>query len=299
MERILDPARIEAFAQRSIARVRLPDAAQLFGQRAARLRLLAAAPGQGIGDYLSLMATVAQAQHAASADLKGLAAGASAARGGSVVPPPAAEWRPVLEQVAGTIAGSPDLPAGVREVCARLRASGTEDLEAQAACLLGTQARARDAAAAPFLMSALQVCWTRRAGLLTATAVGTAIAGGCPVCGTLPVASTVRVDHGSQGYRYLHCPLCATEWHMVRVLCTQCQADKGISYHSIEGGAPAIRAEACDNCRSYRKIFYQEQDMGVEPVADDLASLTLDLLMSEAGYHRASGNPLLWQRPDA
>ena len=33
----------------------------------------------------------------------------------------------------------------------------------------------------------------------------------------------------------------------------------------------------------------------VEPVADDLASLALDLLMSEAGFHRGSGNPLLWQ----
>jgi FdhE protein len=56
---------------------------------------------------------------------------------------------------------------------------------------------------------------------------------------------------------------------------------------------------ACDSCRCYRKIFYQEKDMGVELGADDLASLALDLLMSEAGYHRASGNPLLWQRPDA
>jgi FdhE protein len=32
-------------------------------------------------------------------------------------------------------------------------------------------------------------------------------------------------------------------------------------------------------------------------VADDLASLNLDLLLGERGYHRASGNPLLWQ-PD-
>ena len=56
---------------------------------------------------------------------------------------------------------------------------------------------------------------------------------------------------------------------------------------------------SCDSCRCYRKIFCQEKDIGVEPVADDLARLALDLLMSEAGYHRASGNPLLWQRPDA
>jgi FdhE protein len=35
--------------------------------------------------------------------------------------------------------------------------------------------------------------------------------------------------------------------------------------------------------------------VGVEPVADDLATLALDLLMGEAGYHRGSTNPLLWQ----
>jgi FdhE protein len=29
-------------------------------------------------------------------------------------------------------------------------------------------------------------------------------------------------------------------------------------------------------------------------VADDLASVALDLLLAEEGYHRASGNPLLW-----
>ena len=65
------------------------------------------------------------------------------------------------------------------------------------------------------------------------------------------------------------------------------------------GGLGCHPRRACDGCRCYRKIFYQEKEMGVEPVADDLASLALDLLMSEAGYHRASGNPLLWQRPDA
>jgi FdhE protein len=32
-------------------------------------------------------------------------------------------------------------------------------------------------------------------------------------------------------------------------------------------------------------------------VADDLASLALDLLMADAGYQRGSGNPLLWQKP--
>jgi FdhE protein len=120
------------------------------------------------------------------------------------------------------------------------------------------------------------------------------VPGVCPMCGTLPVASVVRIDPRSQGFRYLHCAVCATEWHLVRVTCSNCQGTKGIDYRSIEGGSEAIRAECCESCRTYRKISYQEKDSGVEPVADDLASVALDLLLSQAGYRRASGNPLLW-----
>ena len=56
-----------------------------------------------------------------------------------------------------------------------------------------------------------------------------------------------------------------------------------------------MRAETCEQCHGHRKILYQEKDPGVEPVADDLASLNLDLLLGRSGYHRVSGNPLLWQ----
>ena len=57
----------------------------------------------------------------------------------------------------------------------------------------------------------------------------------------------------------------------------------------------ALKAETCPTCHSYRKIFYQEKDIYVDPVADDLASLQLDVLMAEEGFDRASGNPFLWQ----
>jgi FdhE protein len=33
----------------------------------------------------------------------------------------------------------------------------------------------------------------------------------------------------------------------------------------------------------------------VEAVADDVASIALDVLLGEKGYHRVNGNPLLWQ----
>ncbi len=310
MQRILDPARIEAFAQRSIPRIRLPDRARVFTQRAERLRALATQPiGQAIAEYLRLMAALADAQQSALAHLPITAPGATE----SPSPPPqrgppapatqsprAECWRDVLAMLCDTLISRREFPATVSQICQRLCAAAPAELEAQADALLAAPAQAIDAAAAPFLMAALQVCWTHRASALEPRDVmAAALPGVCPVCGTLPVASIVRVDQGSQGYRYLHCPLCASEWHLVRVTCTQCQATKGVAYHSIEGGSEAIRAESCDACKSYRKILYQEKDMGGEPVADDLASLALDLLMSEAGYHRASGNPLLWQRPGA
>ena len=57
MQRVLDPAQIEAFAQRTIPRIRLPDPASIFSRRAARLRKLS--EGHAVGDYLRLMAALA------------------------------------------------------------------------------------------------------------------------------------------------------------------------------------------------------------------------------------------------
>jgi FdhE protein len=154
-----------------------------------------------------------------------------------------------------------------------------------------------DGQAAPFFMAALQVYWAAMASTLRVTDVAQLdVPTVCPVCGSLPVASVVRSDkRGPQGYRYLHCGLCETEWHMVRITCSHCLTTEGITYNAIEGGSEAVRAETCGKCHTYRKILYQEKDTGVEPVADDLASLALDLLMTEEGFHRGSGNPLLWQ----
>jgi FdhE protein len=85
---------------------------------------------------------------------------------------------------------------------------------------------------------------------------------------------------------------------MVRVKCTSCEEDKGVHYLTIEkdgrkaADAP-VRAEACDECQTYLKIFYQEKDPMLEPMADDLATLALDLLVDEQGYQRSGPNFLL------
>jgi FdhE protein len=309
MQRVLDPAQIEAFAHRDIPRIRVPDREDVFAKRAQRLRELAGSESRGhgraIGDYLRLMEVVADAQQTAVTNLAVSRPGAEEIAQARTHRMPLVHaaglrrdpcWRGVLGQLCDAVLRSREVPAGVRDTCARLRDSRAQEIEAQADALLTVQSAEIDAATAPFVMSALQVYWVHLASRFVAADICQLdVPGVCPVCGTLPVASIVRADKDSQGYRYLHCALCATEWHMVRVTCSHCQATKGISYDSIEGGSEAVRAESCEACRTYRKIFYQEKDMGVEPVADDLASLALDLLLTEEGYHRASGNPLLWQ----
>jgi FdhE protein len=204
-----------------------------------------------------------------------------------------------VAQLCGSVAAARDAPPSAWQACERLRALPPQQIEAQADALLAARADAIEVATAPLLMAALQVYWVALASRLAPDNVAELeVPGLCPMCGTLPVASIVHADELSQGYRYLHCALCATEWHLVRITCSQCQGTANIAYHSIEGGSEAVRAESCDECHTYRKILYQEKDANVEPVADDLGSLALDLLMSQAGYHRGSGNPLLWQTPE-
>jgi FdhE protein len=320
MQRILDPAQIEAFAQASIPRLRLADPARLFLKRAARLRQLS--EKHSIGAYLTLMAAVCEAQHTALGALGALPV--SAAHSSKQAGPRIARarehgmplleasgwardgrWRTALSEVCRAVAALEGFPEVVPGICTRIRAAETTQLEEQADRLLARTAGV-DVEAAPFIMAALQVYWVHLATTLAADearelaaqeAQGAQrdIPGVCPVCGTLPVASVVRADAQYQGYRYLHCGLCATEWHLVRIKCSHCLATEGIRYHYVAGGSEAVRAETCDNCRMYRKILYQEKDAAVESVADDLGSLALDLLMAAEGYQRASGNPLLWQ----
>ena len=205
-------------------------------------------------------------------------------------------WRALAGQLSEQVAAAADLPDSARQELSQVRNLPPEWFEAQADALLAGRREEIEMAAAPFIMAALQTWWVALASRLTEEVVPVLeVPGVCPACGTLPVASIVRADKRSQGYRYLHCALCATEWHLVRVTCSHCLSTEGIAQHSIEGGPEAIRAESCDRCHIYRKILYQEKDVSVEPVADDLASLALDLLMGEAGYHRGSSNPLLWQ----
>lgn len=305
MQRILSRGEIEGLDHTLIPRVRLPQLASVFSERAARLRHLAgASPLQG---YLMLMAHLADAQQVALRTH--VVPGASESRislaqAHGMPPVQAVGWQrdPVWRQMLGDILDHmtrlPDVPQQAADVCNGLKhslAESPDEVEDTADALLAKLEQI-DGAAAPFVMAALQTYWTSLAGNFDITQLPVVSPFGvCALCGSLPVSSIVRIGGQSDGCRYLCCSLCSSEWHLVRVTCSHCEQTGKISYHSIEDGPEGIKAESCGDCHSYRKIFYQEKDVHVDAVADDLASLTLDILMGEEGYSRASGNPLLWQ----
>lgn len=301
-QRILQPGEIEALDATAIPRLRLPQRGTVFADRAARLRHLA--QGHAIAGYLQLMATVVEIQHEILANFAASLPSVDALEHAKAHSMPVADarvgerdpiWRDVLRRIVDRVDAAGAATPALRKLLDTLRAMTDARLDRLAEAVLALPPGEVDPATAPFVMAALQVVWTDLACRVDARDVPYAeMPGMCPVCGSLPVASIVRIGGAYQGYRFLQCGLCSTEWHMVRVKCSHCDSTKGIAYHTIDEGDRAIRAESCDTCGVYRKIGYQEKDYDIEPLADDLASLALDLLMSDAGYRRASPNPLLW-----
>ncbi|QXZ11106.1 formate dehydrogenase accessory protein FdhE [Comamonas sp. Y33R10-2] len=301
MQRILQPGEIEALDHTSFPRILLPQVSSLFAERAARLRQLA--DGNPIADYLLFVAQIMDAQHKAVAGLEVTAPDAeliARAQAHSMPLLPAVDtidavWQTVLDNMLDTLQGSEGLPAPLQPLLQELRALAPEARADIAKKLLQKEVAARHVGMAPFIMAALQVTFAKRSANLSPRDVPyTDPASICPICASEPVASVVRIGGKMAGHRYAHCGTCACEWHTVRVKCTHCESTKGIHYQGLEGAGEEVLAETCDECGCYRKIVNQEKNPMVDPLADDLASLMLDLLMSETEFQRASPNPLLF-----
>lgn len=276
----------------------LPIKTGLFAERAERFSALAA--GHSLGEWLDFMGHLTRAQHAALEALPTLplpdAATLEQARIHGMPPLDVrsrpAVWREVLHSIAGGL--RLHAPAATRGELDALLVASEDSLEALADSLLIGEPTAEQVARLPFVAAALQVVYTQLAGQLSTGQLQRLDAHGvCPCCGSPPVASIVRLGDAINNLRYLHCSLCNTEWNVPRATCTVCDTDKGVALHELEGSKGAVRAETCDACKSYLKIVYQEKDPRVDPVADDLATLALDMLVDEAGYGRSGPNLLL------
>lgn len=279
----------------------LPDVTALFDERASRFAALA--KDHSLGDWLAFLGQLSAAQQQALAAVAAaeLPVGEAIARAREHGMPPLsvashvreAAWRDALTSILSAVLDAAPVPA--REVAERLGKLPVSELEALATRTLTHSTVSDDErAAAPFVAAALQVYWTALAARLDPAEVAAPVARNlCPVCGSLPVGSVVRAGGEVGNLRYLHCSLCNSEWNLVRVSCARCGADEKIAYQSIEGQSDAVQAETCGSCSGYLKIFRQEKDPQVDPVADDLASLALDFLVDEAGFERCGPNLLL------
>jgi FdhE protein len=269
--------------------LRLPRPAELFARRARRFRELA--PGNPMGDFLEALGEVAEAQGEALA-----AVPAAPPPPGRLEPAPlrasthdrSPAWRHALSSLLASLRSRP-WPAPAAQAMRHLAAAGPEELESLADGVLGGAPSVTDLAAAPFVGAALQVYFTALAGVLPAGSVPPGD-GACPVCASPPVAGVVL---GDDKLRYLCCSLCGSEWNLARIQCWSCRATGGIRFFGVANDPGGTKAEACSACGAYVKLFYREQMPAAEPLADDVASLTLDLLAAQEGWARSGVNLFL------
>lgn len=280
-------------------RIRLPDLSTVFENRAARLRVLA--PGHDLEGFLRLVAALVTAQHGALAGLPpGSMPGAAEIGKARLVQraplDPAVwsrdeSWRVALSRILETI-DLDVLPDSARAAREALMQASQASLESLADRFLGGDVAAGEAAQAVFVAAALQVAWTRMAALLDAgDLAGETEGGDCRACGSPPVAGLVSPGGTKFGHRHLHCSLCATSWRYTRVRCVHCGSTDGISFRNL-AGTSFLRAECCEACQGYSKVFYLEKARALELLADDLASLGLDVLVGEEGFARVP-NPFV------
>lgn len=275
-----------------IVPVLLPDPAADYRRRAARLRQLA--DGHPMSDYLQFVASLVDAQQLALESLPLPAELIDTLPGllGQDQPPLACtlflrdgHWLALLRQLGEHIE-HPTLQALLQQ--------NPLSLEAAADALLAGEFDQVDSGQALFLWAALSLYFRQMAAHLPASAK----AHGeqrqhCPVCASAPVASQIQTG-ALAGLRYLHCGLCESRWHMVRLKCSNCEATGHLDYLSLESTDTAIKAESCGDCHSYLKVFYPEHDRDLEALADDLASLALDAEVEREGFARSGISPFLF-----
>lgn len=280
--------------------VALPDPLAVFARRAERFRTVAA--GHELGPYLRFLAGLSDCQHGVQDGLPEPEMPADAARGQA-----RRHGMPAIDRGRFTgdaaldttldrlfaAAAATGMPETAREGLTRVRGADAAMRRGMVRSVLAGAIPVEALADHVYVAAALQVHFSRLAARLDPDALAPVGDGACPACGGAPVASSIVGWKGGHGARFCACSLCAAQWHVVRIKCLLCGSTKGIGYQELDGGPGAVKAETCEECRGYVKIMHQHTNPALDPVADDVASLGLDLLLRERGYRRGAVNPFL------
>lgn len=278
----------------------LPNPTSMFATRAARL--LDLAKGHGLEAYLRFLAALAEAQqHAAQAAATPdqlTAADLASARSHAMPPLNRSAFKAgtsisaLIDAIVKAMT-SVDMPDEARAALMRVGAADPAVRGVMIANVLADAIPFEEVAEHAFVAAALQVEFALKAAQLKADDLTPVADGVCPTCGGPPVASVIVEWSRHEGTRYCSCALCGTLWNYIRAKCTLCAKTAKINFREIEGSKGGVKAEVCGDCKGYVKVLYHDKDPHLEPVADDVASIALDLLLRDEGFHRGGVNPFL------
>jgi len=272
----------------------------LYSRRAERLQQLA--KDHPLGDYLRFIATIVEAQqnvlqnNPLSVDLQDVLTTAEKTQQSPLSVKHFARteyWRMALNAIIEAL--QPNAPENIAIILENLLKISDKELDDLADALLAGEFNRVGSDKAIFIWAALSLYWAQLAHQLPGKAK-TEFGEQrhfCPVCDSAPVASVVHIGN-ENGLRYLHCSLCESEWHVVRIKCSNCEQTSKLNYWSLDSETAPVKAESCGNCGSYLKVFYQEKDPYIDVVADDLASLVLDAKMEGENFAKSGVNPFLF-----
>lgn len=293
-----DPSLIGAVPAPPFAKV--PDPDSLFELRAQRLAALAV--GHPLAPYLDFLAGLVRLQHTILADLPDLDPLDSETlerAHGFAMPAldrtrftPDTAFEATLTRLLDQARALPK-PDAAETALTRVRDASPAARDDMVRNVLADSLPMEALAEHVYVAAALQVHFARLAARLDETRLTDVGQGACPCCGGPPVASLIVDWPTIAGARYCACALCGTLWNHVRVRCVLCGSTKGIGLQEVEGSSGAVKAETCDTCQGYVKVMYQAKDSLAEPVADDVATAGLDLLMRTGPYRRGAFNPFL------
>lgn len=277
-----------------------PHPETLFAKRAERFAALA--PGHELQPFLEFLSRLCRAQHDVQHGLPPprLPSPDRIAIAREHQMPPISFMQVELDEIAdATFVGiaellkKGDLTDASRIAVEGVLAASAEGRAGMMRALLLDEVPESAVAEHVLAAAALQVHFSRLAAGLDPETLQRVADGACPSCGSAPVSSMVVGWEGANGTRFCTCSICQTHWHVVRIRCLACGNEKGIAYHSLDGGSDAIMGETCESCHAYVKMLHQHKDGALDPVADDVASLMLDIVLAREGWQRASANPFL------
>lgn len=277
------------------------DPVQLFKARATRFRFLA--QSSDLASYLEFLAGLAELQATLTQQLPVPApiAAEHLARAAQAQLPlidraPLADHKPVHDCLKALCdaATSLSMPDSARQALDAVRDANTDDRRWLLANVLADRIPEDSVAPHVFVAAAVQVYLTRLAASLPADALHAVATGVCPSCGGKPVTSSVIGLRDIENVRYVSCASCATQWNEVRITCLCCGSTEGVSYRSADTQDATVKAEVCSTCNHWVKILYQVRNASLDPLADDIGSMGLDILMkNETSFQKAGFNPFL------